>query len=210
MVTRQNDSDCTVLLAATLEGSHGVSPDWSNVDRCNYGYARPSGEDVEINVIFGFHMIQDLSRTKVDNVFQFNRATISFFGALCAGLILSTAASAAAPQTSGPEVTYASGPEVQAMFIKHGRINYPWIARRQYRSGSGIYRVYVNPDGKVRTVGVVRSTGHKDLDLAAAAGLYHSLFKPGRRRELDLPVTFTLTRLRRTSSVTDVRRPILF
>lgn len=125
---------------------------------------------------------------------RFKRTLISWFGALCAGLVLSTAASAAPRQTSGPKVTYASGPEIRAMFIKFGRIDYPRIARHQNRSGSGIYRVYINPDGKVRTVGVVRSTGHQDLDLAAAAGLYHSLLKPGRRRELDLPVTFMLGR----------------
>jgi TonB family protein len=128
-----------------------------------------------------------------DMVFWFKR---KIFGGLCAGVILSTAASATTRETSGPKVTYVSGPEVTAMFLKHGRIAYPWEARRDYRSGSGIYRVYINPNGKVRTVGVVRSTGHQDLDLAAATGLYHSLFKPGRRRELDLPVTFTLSRRR--------------
>jgi len=116
------------------------------------------------------------------------------FGGLCAGLILSTSAIAVPPETSGPKVKYASGPDVMAMFIKRGQIHYPWKARRDYRTGTGIFRVYINPDGKVRTVGVVRSTSHQDLDLAAAAGLYHSLFKPGRRRELDLPIMFTLTR----------------
>lgn len=43
--------------------------------------------------------------------------------------------------------------------------------------------MYIDPDGKVRTVGVVRSTWHPDLDLAAAAGLYHCLATPGRRWE---------------------------
>jgi TonB family protein len=127
-------------------------------------------------------------------MFQFHRAITSLFGGLCAGLILSTAASAAPHQTSGPKITYVSGPEVRAMFIKFGRMHYPWLARQQYRSGNGTFRVYINPDGKVRTVGVVRSTGHQDLDLAAAAGLYQCVFKPGRRRELDLPVTFMLGR----------------
>jgi len=42
-------------------------------------------------------------------------------------------------KTSGPKVTYASGPEVQAMFVKRGRIDYPWMARSQYRTGSGIF-----------------------------------------------------------------------
>ncbi len=94
----------------------------------------------------------------------------------------------------GVKITYASGSEVAAMFIKFGRPNYPYEARRARRTGSGIFRVYVNPDGTVKTVGVVKSTGHPDLDLAAAAGLYHCLAKPGGRREVDLPVTFTMTR----------------
>ena len=127
---------------------------------------------------------------------RFKRTIISLFGGLWVGLILSAAASAAPRQTTGPKVTYVSGPEVRAMFIKFGRMHYPWLARQQYRSGSGTFRVYIKPDGKVRTVGVVRSTGHHYLDLAAAAGLYQCVFKPGRRRELDLPVTFTLSRRR--------------
>lgn len=109
-----------------------------------------------------------------------------------AGVILLTAAVATPLEAADAKVTYASGQEVMAMFIKRGRIHYPWTARRDRRSGRGIFRVYVNPDGKVRTVGVVQSTRHQDLDMAAAAGLYHSLFKPGRRREIDLPITFAL------------------
>ena len=94
----------------------------------------------------------------------------------------------------GVKVVYASGPEVAAMFIKFVHPDYPYEARHARRTGSGIYRVYINPDGTVKTVGVVKSTGHPDLDLAAAAGLYHCLAKPGRRREVDMPVTFTMTR----------------
>lgn len=96
--------------------------------------------------------------------------------------------------SGGVKVTYASGPQVAAMFIKFGHLDYPYEARRARRTGSGIFRVYINPDGRVKTVGVVKSTGHPDLDLAAAAGLYHCLAKPGGRREVDMPVTFTMTR----------------
>lgn len=131
-----------------------------------------------------------------DRVFRFERKVTSSFSGVCAGVTLCAAAIATPLEASDAKITYASGPEVAAMFVKCGRISYSWKARATYRSGSGIYRVYINADGKVRTVGVVRSTGHSDLDIAAAAGLYHSLFKPGRRRELDLPVTFTLSRSR--------------
>lgn len=129
----------------------------------------------------------------VDRVFRFQRRMTSSFSGVCAGIILFAAAIATPLEASDVKITYASGQEVQAMFIKRGRINYPLEARRDHRSGSGIYRVFINPDGKVRTVGVLRSTGHADLDVAAAAGLYQSLFKAGRRRELDLPVRFELS-----------------
>jgi TonB family protein len=92
------------------------------------------------------------------------------------------------------KITYANGPQVAAMFLRFGRIEYPYAARRTRRTGSGIFRLYIHPDGKVKTVGVVKSTGHADLDLAAAAGLYHCLAKPGGRREVDMPVTFTMSR----------------
>jgi TonB family protein len=91
-----------------------------------------------------------------------------------------------------PTVTYATGSEVARMFIKFGRIDYPYAARLAGRSGMGVFRIYVNPDGTVNTVGVVKSTGNADFDLAAAAGLYHCLAKPGKRREIDMPVEFKL------------------
>jgi TonB family protein len=109
----------------------------------------------------------------------------------CASLCIANTVSLA---QAGMKITYANGPQVAAMFLKFGRIDYPYEARRSRRTGSGIFRVYIHPDGKVKTVGVVRSTGYPDLDLAAAAGLYHCLAKPGGRREVDMPVTFTMTR----------------
>lgn len=129
-----------------------------------------------------------------DRAYRFKRKVTSSFSGVCAGVILFAAASVTPLEASEVKITYARGPEVKAMFIKRGRINYPLEARRDHRSGSGIFRIYINPDGKVRTVGVLRSTGHADLDVAAAAGLYQSLFKAGRRRELDLPVRFEMYR----------------
>ena len=54
--------------------------------------------------------------------------------------------------------------------------------------------MYINADGSVRTVGVMKSTGSPILDLAAAGGLYQWHAKPFRRpREVDMPMTFTTT-----------------
>lgn len=132
----------------------------------------------------------------MDNVFRFSRRMAFAFSGVLAGVILLTGPFATPLEAAGAKVTYAGGREVTAMFLKFGRIEYPWRARATYRHGTGVFRMYINPDGKVRTVGVVRSTGHSDLDLVAAAGLYHCLLKPGRRREVDMPVTFTLSRPR--------------
>ena len=59
---------------------------------------------------------------------------------------------------AGVKVTYASGPEIAAMFIQFGHPDYPYEARRARRTGSGIFRVHINPDGKVKTVSVLKST----------------------------------------------------
>jgi TonB family protein len=117
----------------------------------------------------------------------FSCLRLLFYAAVCTANI-------ASPAKAGVKITYANGPQVAAMFLKFGRIEYPYEARRSRLTGSGIFRVYIHPDGKVKTVGVVRSTGHPELDLAAAAGLYHCLAKPGGRREVDMPVTFTMSR----------------
>ena len=133
---------------------------------------------------------------KMDEVFRFRRRMAFALSGVFAGVILLTGPFAPPLEAANANVSYASGPEVTAMFLKFGRIEYPWRARATYRHGTGVFRMYINPDGKVRTVGVLRSTGHSDLDLAAAPGLYHCLLKSGRRREVDMPVTFTFSRPR--------------
>lgn len=93
------------------------------------------------------------------------------------------------------EVKVVTSDELWALFDKKMFPVYPYEARRSRITGSGIYRMYINPDGSVRTVGVMKSTGSKILDLAAAGGLYHCHLKPSvHRREIDMPVTFTMTR----------------
>ena len=85
--------------------------------------------------------------------------------------------------------------ELWSLFEVRRHPIYPYEARRARITGSGIFRMYVNPDGRVRTVGVMKSTGSKILDLAAAGGLYHCKLKPSNKyREIDMPVTFTMTR----------------
>jgi len=92
----------------------------------------------------------------------------------------------------GVEFNVVTPQELWALFDKKGIPQYPWEARRSGITGSGIYRMYIDPDGNVRTVGVMKSTGNKFLDIAAAGGLYQWHAIPtGKRREIDMPVTFT-------------------
>lgn len=84
-------------------------------------------------------------------------------------------------------------PELWAMFPTKALPLYPYEARRSRTTGSGLFRMYIEPDGRVRAVGVMKSTGSKVLDLAAAGGLYRWRAFPGKRREVDMPVTFSMS-----------------
>lgn len=90
------------------------------------------------------------------------------------------------------DVRVASSREVMAMFEKVALPQYPYEARRSRIEGSGLFRMFIAEDGKVTSVGVMKSTGSKFLDLAAAGGLYQWRAKPGRRREVDMPVAFVM------------------
>jgi len=112
----------------------------------------------------------------------------------CAFALLICCLSAAA-RAERVKIIYSSGADAIAMFPYHPTPTYPKAARLSRTTGSGIFRIYVNPDGTVKTVGVIKSTGSSVLDLAAAAGLYKWRAHPGKRREVDMPVTFVLNRI---------------
>jgi TonB family protein len=83
-------------------------------------------------------------------------------------------------------------PQLMAMFVKKGVPQYPYQARRSRIQGDGLFRLYVNENGTVTSVGVMKSTGSPILDLAAAGSFYQWQAKPGRRREIDIPMSFRL------------------
>lgn len=111
---------------------------------------------------------------------------------ICLGLALWTAVLTV--PASATDIKVVTPKELWNLFEKPGRPKYPYEARRSRTTGSGIFRMYIDPDGHVRSVAVMKSTGSKVLDLAAAAGLYQSRMKPGRRLEIDMPVRFTMSR----------------
>ena len=76
------------------------------------------------------------------------------------------------------------------VFVKMAPPGYPYEGRRYYWSGSGIFRAFVNPAGKVTDVTVVKSTGHRALDDSVILAARHWRAKEGRPREVDFSMTF--------------------
>ena len=70
---------------------------------------------------------------------------------------------------------------------------YPYSDRAAHREGHGFFRIMIDPrTGSVVTVTVVKSTGFKTLDDAAVQALGKWYWKPGKWKEVYVPVTFTL------------------
>jgi TonB family protein len=111
----------------------------------------------------------------------------------CIALVLPAVFAATSVGARVPEITYATSAEMLAMFPKKCPPKYPYEARRAGLQGAGVFRMYIDQSGVVTRIGVMKSTGHEMLDLAASAGLACWRAKPGRRRELDMPVKFTLS-----------------
>jgi TonB family protein len=73
------------------------------------------------------------------------------------------------------------------------RLEYPYEARRQKITGSGIAALTVDPlSGSVTSVMMEVSTGSPVLDNAAVTGCHRWRFKPGVSK-VKLPITYTLT-----------------
>ena len=120
--------------------------------------------------------------------------SLATFGRLAAVTALFAVIVALPKSALGAETKVVTPQELWALFPIKAWPIYPYEARRARATGSGIFRMYIEPDGRVRAVGVMKSTGNKELDLAAAGGLYRWKAFPGKRREVDMPVTFTMTR----------------
>jgi len=88
-----------------------------------------------------------------------------------------------------------SGPELKAMFTFMPMPGYPYKLRFVQRlEGSGMFRMLVDEHGKVTNVTALQSTGHPALDAEAIKGLMRWKARPGPKREVDIPVTFSFAR----------------
>ncbi len=74
------------------------------------------------------------------------------------------------------------------------KLEYPYEARRQHLTGSGVALLIVDiSTGSVTDVKMSQSTGNALLDNAARAGFRRWRFKPGTVSQVQTPITFTLT-----------------
>jgi TonB family protein len=77
--------------------------------------------------------------------------------------------------------------------IKAVAPEYPYADRARHHVGSGRFHLYLDlATGGVTQIRITKSTGFASLDQSAVAALRQWRWKPGRWKEIDLPVTFTI------------------
>jgi TonB family protein len=79
----------------------------------------------------------------------------------------------------------------KARFTYRPSPDYPAAYRVRQLTGSGIFRMHVDQQGRVTGVTIVESTGHKELDVLAMKAFVEWRGKPGPKWDLDMPITFT-------------------
>ena len=77
--------------------------------------------------------------------------------------------------------------------IKWVAPEYPYPDRQSYHQGSGLFRITIDPNtGAAAHVTVLRSTGYANLNNSAMVALGRWRWKPGRWKEVDMPITFEM------------------
>jgi TonB family protein len=122
---------------------------------------------------------------------QSSRLRLVALGVAIAAIVAAGSSVAAAPRL---EVNVVTPQELAALIVEKPVVVYPYESRRRREEGKGLFRMYVGADGRVHSIGIMKSTGSRTLDVAAAAGLIRARIKPGRRRQIDMPVAFELIR----------------
>jgi TonB family protein len=101
---------------------------------------------------------------------------------------------AIASNAIGRSASSAPSISAKALALSAPRPEYPYEARRQRTTGSGIAELTVDPNsGNVIDVRMSPSTGSAILDNAAVNALRHWRFKSGDLTTIHVPITFTLT-----------------
>src|SRR6266576_5289853 len=84
----------------------------------------------------------------------------------------------AAFSASASERHYTHG-EWRLLFRRMEKPDYPFAARRMFITGAGLFRMYIDGQGKVARVTILKSTGNGKLDEAAVKALEQWQAKPG-------------------------------
>jgi TonB family protein len=72
---------------------------------------------------------------------------------------------------------------------------YPYEDRRNHREGAGVFRLALNlRTGAVSNVTILKSTGFRSLDQSAVIALRQWRWKPGKWKQIEMPVNFTMTK----------------
>lgn len=125
-----------------------------------------------------------------------HRFTKNVISGVCLALGLWTAKLGAQPAsgiTTGGKVSAFSMDDI----ITRPWLNYPYEDRRNYHQGKGLFRVMLDPKtGWARNVTVIKSTGWKSLDNAALSGLRELRMRPGKWKQVNFPITYTMARNR--------------
>ena len=72
------------------------------------------------------------------------------------------------------------------------RPDYPYEARSRRVTGSGLFRLAIGNTGQVTQVTTSKSTGNATLDVPAVRAFQQWRFKPGKWKEVIIPVAFTV------------------
>jgi TonB family protein len=77
--------------------------------------------------------------------------------------------------------------------IKTVQPQYPFEARTRHITGSGLFRLTLDlSTGSVVKVAVIKSTGNPILDNSALTAFRQWRWKPGKWKEIDIPIAFTM------------------
>jgi protein TonB len=72
--------------------------------------------------------------------------------------------------------------------------DYPYRDRAQCNEGTGVFRLVLDlKTGAVTRVTMVKSTGFVTLDRAATAAFRRWRWQPGKWKEIEMPITFTIS-----------------
>jgi protein TonB len=83
---------------------------------------------------------------------------------------------------------------VKVLAIYAPRPEYPYEARRQRTTGSGLVILMIDsPTGCVTNARMAQSTGSAVLDNSAVSALRRWRFKSGTAAKVQVPITYTLT-----------------